>query len=490
MAFGVFIAADDLMVVATMLRPMVDDVGLTLPDDLDATAWIVNVYLIAYITAIPLAGKLSDVVGRRAVFLGGLGLFVAGSLLVPSTDSFPILLAGRALSALGGGALVPVALAVAADLYTGPARSRALGALGAVETLGWVWGPLYGAVLVRFLTWEWQFYLNVPLALAGMAVGWHLLEPKHRAGGRIDWLGATLLVAGLVALNVALLGQAEIQTVSGLEELTGPSGNPLVGPWLYVVAGAAFALFALVERRRSSGGVIDPVVAVRFGQEAGPAAALVVNALVGVGLVVALVNVPLFVNVVESRSGTGIGPTALLAGWLLTALTASMAATSYLGGALAGRVGNGLPTAAGLALAGTGFALMGWSWSPDVPAPAMAAQLALVGAGTGLVLAPTSATVVAAGGEADRGTAAGLVILFRLVGFSVGLAGLTAWGLHRFNQLRDRLELPGLGQPGYETALADASVEVTTTALSETFLGAGLALGAAFLVAVAAARRL
>ncbi len=489
-ALGVFIAADDLMVVATMLRPMINKVGMTLPDDLDASAWIVNTYLIAYIAAIPLAGKLSDLFGRRAVFMGGLTVFTLGSVVVPTTTSFSVLLLGRALSAIGGGALVPVALAVAGDLYRGADRRRALGVLNAVETLGWVWGPLYGALLVRFLTWEWQFYLNVPLALIAMALGWKVLQPNQRAGRGIDWLGAMLLTTGLIALNVALLGQAKIQTVSGLEELTGGTSNPLVGPWLFGLAGAAILWFVMVERRRSEPGRIDPVIAVRFLHDRRSAAALSVNGLVGAGLVIALVNVPLYINVVESRAGRGIGEAALLSGWLLTALTASMAATSYLGGVAAGRHGNAVPTLIGLVLASIGFLLIGSTWSPTTPRPAMAAELALVGLGIGLVLAPTSDAVVETGEEADRGAAAGLVVVFRLIGFSVGLASLTAWGLRRFNELRDKLELPSLGEPGFEDALADASVQVTTTALSETFLGAGLVLVVAFVIAGLAARRL
>lgn len=489
-AFGVFIAADDLMVVATMLRPMIDDVGMRLPDDLDATAWIVNVYLIAYIAAIPLAGKLSDILGRRAVFVAGLAIFAFGSIVVPTADSFGVLLAGRALSAVGGGALVPVAFAVASDLYHGGDRSRALGVLGAVETVGWVWGPLYGAVLVRLLSWEWQFYLNLPLAALGMFAAWRVLDPTQRSGRTIDWLGAILLTVGLVALNVALLGEAKIQTVTGLDELTGGPGNRWVGPWLYPVAAVAFVLFFVVERRRSAAGEIDPVVPLRFVQEVRSGAALVVNALLGVGIVIALVNVPLFVNIVESRAGSTIGSTALRAGWLLTALTATMAVTSYLGGLMAARVGNGSPTAAGLAGATIGFALMGWTWSADASSLVMAAELALVGAGAGLVLAPTNAAVVDSSREADRGTAAALVIVFRLIGFSIGLAALTAWGLRRFNELRDELVLPSLGEPGYETALIDASVDITTTALAETFVGAGVALGIATLIALAARRQL
>jgi len=480
-AFGVFIAADDLMVVATMLRPMIADVGLRLPDDLDSTAWIVNVYLIAYITAMPLAGRLSDVVGRRPVFVGGLAVFIVGSLIVPSTDSFAVLLVGRILSAVGGGALVPVAFAVAADVYKGAKLKRSLGTLGAIETLGWVWGPLYGAVLVRFLSWEWQFYLNVPLGLVAMFLGWRFLAPGVKADRSIDWLGAALLTVGLVAINIALLDQAKIQTVGGLEELTGASAA-FAGPWLFVVAVFGTVGFAVVQRRRSAGGPVEPIVAWGLLQRTGPGAALVVNALVGVGLAIALVNVPLFVNIVESGTGRGLRSTALLAGWLLTALTASMAVMSYAGGALSARFGNVLPTALGCGLAAFGLGLMGSTWSADPNYGWMAAQLLLVGTGIGLVLGPSSAAVVGVAAAAERGSAAGLVIMARLVGFSVGLAGLTAWGVRRFKELRGALELPVLGEPGYETAIANAATDITTTALAETFLGAGLALAVAFAV--------
>ncbi len=486
-AFGVFVAADDLMVVATMLRPIIDDLGLILPDDLDATAWIVNAYLIAYLTAMPLAGKLSDVIGRRAVFVGSLVLFAIGSAIVPSSDSFAVLLTGRVISAIGGGALVPIALAVAGDLHTGAQRTRALGLLGAIETMGWVWGPLYGAVLVRFLTWEWQFYLNIPLAIGGIVVGWRVLDPTRRATRRIDWWGIALLTVGLVALNVALLGQAKIQSVSGLEELTGGSSTWWTGPWLYPVAAVALGAFLVVERRVFAGGVIDPIVSPTVIGGRTPLAAMAVNGLVGVGLVIALVNVPLFVNIVESDSG--IGSVALLAGALLTALTATMAVTSYVGGAVAALVGNRAPIMVGVALAIVGFSIMGFTWDADTSHLLMALELAVVGAGIGLVLAPTSAAVVDAAAENDRGGAAGLVIVFRLIGFSVGLAGLTAWGLHRYSTLRDGLELPALGEPGYETALADAAVDITTTALAETFAGSALALVVALLIAFAVERQ-
>lgn len=475
-AFGVLIAADDLMVVATMLRPMVDDLGLVLPDDLDDTAWIVNAHLIAYLAVMPLAGRLSDVFGRRAVFVAALAAFLAGSLVVPTADSLAVLLAGRVLTAVGGGALVPVALAVAGDLYRGPARTRALGLLGAVETLGWVWGPLYGALLVRFASWRWQFHVNVPLALVGMAAGWSVLDPSRRARRHIGWAGPALLTAGLVALGLALLGEARVQAATGLEQLAGDPGGDPRGAWLYAAALVAFAALVVVERRSPA-----PLLDRRLLARRGPGAALAINALVGVGLVIALVNVPLFVNVVEG----GVEVAAVRSGWLLTALTASMAVASYLGGVAAARFGHRVPVVAGLALAAGALAVVGLTWGAGSAAPVMAVELAVVGAGIGLVLAPTTAAVVDAARAAERGTAAALVLVARLVGFSVGLAALTAWGLRRYDQLRAVQELPPLGAPGFEEALATAAVDTSTRALGETFLGAALALAVAGVVAAA-----
>lgn len=478
--FGVFVAADDLMVVATMLRPMIGDVGLVLPADLGDAAWIVNVYLIAYLAVMPLAGRLSDVVGRRAVFMGALAVFLAGSIVVPAAGGLGVLLVGRALTAIGGGALVPLALAVAGDLHVGARRARAVGLIGAVETLGWVWGPLYGAVLVRYASWQWQFHLNVPLALGAMAVGWRALEPTRRAAPRLDWLGAVALTVAVVAVNLALLGDARIQSVGGLDELRGGGGRSFTGPWLYGVA--AVALLALVAAERRA---VEPVIRRALVVGRLPAAALAVNALLGFGLVIALINVPLFVNVV----GDGVRSSAVLAGWLLTALTAAMAATSYLGGLLTGRFGAGAPTAAGLGLAVVGFAAMGAGWSVDTGSATMALELAVVGAGIGLVLTPTSTAFVDVAAEDERGGAAGLVIMARLIGFSVGLATVTAWGLHRYDELRRAIELPALGSPGYGDALAAATRDVTTTALAETFLGAALALALALPLAIALRRQ-
>ncbi len=135
-AFGVFVAADDLTVVSTMLRQIILDLEIPLPQGLDKAAWIVNVYLIAYVAVMPLAGRLSDLLGRRAVYMGGMGLFLIGSVWVPLAPDLGWFMVGRVLTAVGGGTLVPVAMSVVGDVYPREKRAAAMGTLGAIDTAG------------------------------------------------------------------------------------------------------------------------------------------------------------------------------------------------------------------------------------------------------------------------------------------------------------------------------------------------------------------
>ena len=474
-AFGVFVAADDLTVVSTMLRPIIGDLGIVLPDGLDDAAWIVNAYLIAYVAVMPFSGRLSDLLGRRKVYIAALSLFVIGSFFIPRTTTLGPFLAGRVLTALGGGALVPIGMAVVGDAYAEARRARALGVLGAVDTLGWVWGPLFGAMLVRYLSWQWQFHLNIPLGILGIVAAWWALAEYDQPvrTGRIDWMGAGALTVALVGLNLALLGSAEIQSVTGLEELTGSTGAGL--RWLYPVALVAGIVFVLRERRTA-----DPIIDFALFRGRNLSAAVAINFLVGGALVIAMVDVPLFVNVVE----VNVARSAVVAGWVLSALTAAMAVAAYVGGRLTERWWYRPPVLTGLVLAAGAFILMGIGWEVDTPYPLMAVQLAVLGLGFGLVVAPTSAAVVDGATPDRRGTAASLVVVLRLIGLSVGLSGLTAWGLFRFNQFRGQVELPPLGDPGYQDALQTAQATVTTSALAETFLAAGVVVLVALAVAL------
>jgi len=461
-AFGVFIAADDLTVVSTMLRQIIGDLGIPVPEGFDQVAWLVNSYLVAYVAVMPFMGRLSDVLGRRRVFVGALALFLAGSLWIPFTSSLGWFIVGRVLTAIGGGAMVPVALAVIGDVYEEERRPGALGVLGAVDTIGWVWGPLFGAMLVRYLSWRWQFYLNVPLALVGITATWWALQGLDRPAERrrIDWPAAAALSGTLVALNIALVSTGEISGVSELAELTGERSIPTLP--FFVVAGAALVLFLFFEQRSP-----DPVIDLRLFLRPNFASSLAINFLVGAVLIIAMVDVPLFVNLVVE---TDLERAAVLSGWVLCSLTATMALAAYAGGRLTERTWYRPVVLAGLVVTAAGFLIMGLTWNEDVALLHMVWNLAVLGVGFGLIAAPTNAAAVDAVPADRRGVAGGLVILARLMGLAVGLSGLTAWALHRFDMARRTVDLPPIGDPGYQQAMDQARAQLTADALAETFL--------------------
>jgi len=439
-SFGVFIAADDLTVVSTMLRQIIGDLGIPLPEGFDRAAWIVNSYLVAYVAVMPFMGRLSDVIGRRRVYLGALTLFLIGSIWIPLAPNLSWFVAGRVITAIGGGAMVPVALAVIGDVYE-----------------------------------------NIPLAAIGIAVTWWALRDhdRPRERRRIDWPAALSLSVTLVCLNVALVNTGQISAVSELAELTGDTSVPTVP--FFVAAAISFALFLWFETRSR-----DPVIDLRLFRTPNFAPAILVNFLIGAVLIIAMVDVPLFVNLVVE---TNLEKAAVLSGWILSALTASMAVAAYAGGRLTEITWYRPVVIGGLVFVAAGFLVMGITWDEDVTVWHMAWNLVLLGIGFGVMTAPTNAAAVDTAPADRRGVAGGLVILARLMGLAVGLSGLTAWALHRFDTLRRTIDLPPLDSPGYREALEQAQAGLTSSALSETFLFSAALAAAAIPVALWLRRR-
>jgi MFS family permease len=484
-SFGVFIAADDLTVVSTMLVQILKDLDISIQTQLDEAAWIVNGYLIAYVVTMPFMGRVSDIFGRRLVFVGCLFVFAIGSMLVVLAPSLPWMVAARAVTAIGGGAMVPVAIAIVGDVFPDERRPFAMGILGAVDTAGWIWGPLYGAIIVRYLNWRWQFYLNVPLSALAAAAAFYALRDlrPHPDDGkqsrRLDVLGAILLTLALLAINVGLTqAGGGLGGASPSFDFDQPQGKDpgLNIAWpLFAVGAIGFGLFALVERRQVIRKRVRPLIDLAIFRRRNLSLACLVNFFTGFVLIIAMVDVPIFVNVIL---GETIQSAAVDSGRILSALTIAMAIASVLGGWLCERYGYRLPTLLGLALIGAAFLLMGRTWQVDVGYGQMAIHLALAGAGFGLVIAPTATAVVDAVVAEQRGVASALVIVLRLMGMTIGLSALTAWGLHRFDVL-GRAGLPPLTDPSY----LDSLTRITARVLRETFLISGVVSLVTFLPA-------
>ena len=442
---GLFVAALDTYVVVTLLPAMVADIGLTI-DRFEQATPIVTGFLGGYVVAMPLLGAYSDVRGRLPVYAGCMAVFALGSAVTATAGlwsfaGLPWLIGGRFLQGLGGGGLVPLSLALAADLYSGERRTLALGSVAALQEAGSVFGPLYGATLAALAgslgTWRFVFWVNLPLAaicaagllLAGRTVNGRAEAPRSST---VDWVGACLLGLGLGSLVIALYpDDPSMRATSGLLI---PAG---------IVSLALLSVYGWRQLRQ-----LEPLIPRELLRSRTFAGATLANVLIGVALMVALVDVPLLGRLVFDLDQLG-------SGLLLSHFLVGVPAGALLGGLLGGRVGARITAVAGMAVAAAAFGQMS-GWQANELSlnlgPFRVADLALgaCGLGFGLVIAPLAATVLELTRAAQHGLAASLVVLARTMGMLVGLSALTAFGLYRFRQI---LGTPNLTDPDVQARI-------------------------------------
>ena len=426
---GLFIAALDAYVVVTLLPAMIGDVGLTVEHFEQATP-IVTGFLGGYVVAMPLLGAYSDARGRAPVYAACMVAFAAGSAITATAGlwsfaGLPWLVAGRVLQGLGGGGLVPLTLALAADLYRDRARTLALGSVAGLQEAGSVFGPLYGASIAALAAtaggWRFVFWLNVPLAAifgAGLVIATRRTAPAPLpATSSIDWLSAALLGLGLGLLVVALYPDDPDHRATSA--LLVPAG---------ITSVAFLALYGWRQVHR-----LEPLVPRELLQSRAFIGAGVSNVLIGAALMVALVDVPVLGRLVFSLDQLG-------SGLLLSRFLAGIPVGAVLGGWLGGRLGGRVVAVAGMVLSAVAFLQMS-TWPANAltlhlgPLRQADVALAACGLGFGLVIAPLTAAVLALTRDQSHGLATSLVVLARTMGMLVGLSALTAFGLYRFHQI-------------------------------------------------------
>lgn len=455
---GLFIAALDAYVVVTLLPAMIGDVGLTI-DRFEQATPIVTGFLAGYVIAMPLLGTYSDVRGRAPVYAACVALFAVGSVITATAGlwsfaGLPWLVAGRLIQGLGGGGLVPLSLALAADLYHHRSRTLALGSVAGLQEAGSVFGPLYGATLASAAAsaggWRFVFWLNLPLAAicgAGLLIASRRVGLETaRAASSVDWISAAFLGLGLGLLVVALYPDDPDHRAT----------NSLFFP------AAATSILVLGVYGWRQVRQLEPLIPRELLRSRGFIGASVANLLIGVALMVALVDVPLLGRLVFNLDQLG-------SGLLLTQFLIGIPVGAVVGGLVGGRAGTRLTAAVGIVLSAVAFFQMS-QWRADEltlhlgPLRQADIALAMCGLGFGIVIAPLTAAVLTLTGGESHGLATSLVVLARTMGMLVGLSALTAFGLYRFHQI---LGTPVLNDPDLRARIKHLAQLVAAAFLQE-----------------------
>src|SRR5438128_8738567 len=280
---------------AVMTSTIVSTATPTIVDELHGLnlyAWLFSSYLLASSVTVPVVGKLSDLFGRRPFYIGGLLLFLLGSAFSGLSQNMGELIAARAVTGIGGGALMALGVTTIGDIFSPRERGRWMGLIMSVFGLGSIVGPLVGGFITDHFGWRWVFYVNLPLGLIALALIGFLL-PRLAGHGRvrIDWLGIALLVAGVLPILVGL-------TWAGL---TYPWGSPQVIGAL--VAGAVLLVaFAIWENHAP-----EPILTLHLFENRAFTVAVILSFLVGVSLFGALTFLPLYAQGVLGYSAQDSG---------------------------------------------------------------------------------------------------------------------------------------------------------------------------------------
>nr|BFF21224.1 MDR family MFS transporter [Promicromonospora thailandica] len=394
------LVALDATILATASTTIARELGA-----FEQVPWLFSAYTLAQAVTVPVYGRLADVLGRKRVMLVGIALFLLGSVLCAVAWSMPALIWSRVLQGLGAGAILPLSMTIASDIYTLAERARTQGYMASVWAVSSVLGPTLGGVFSQFVSWRWIFWVNVPIGAVALLTLWRTFREKERDGARepVDYLGAVLLTGGSTLLVLGLLegghawGWASPQSIG----IFGAS----------VVLLAAFAVAA----RRTAHPIFDLRLLRRRVVGASTAASLMVG-VITLGL---STYVPIY-----AQGVLGVGP--LVAGFALASLTLGWPIAATLSGRVYLTIGFRWTSTIGslVVLAGTLLTLLLGTGSAVWQ---ISASVFVIGLGMGLVAVPTLLAAQHSVGWGERGAVTATNMFARSIGQAVGSPRSGRW---------------------------------------------------------------
>jgi EmrB/QacA subfamily drug resistance transporter len=394
---GAFIGQLDASIVQLALPALEREFHATLT----AVSWVAIAYLLAYASLLPVFARLSEMFGRKLLYMGGYALFTGASLMCGWAGDLKLLILFRLLQGVGGALLGANSITILVKA-AGPAkRGRAMGLFAAAQAVGVSAGPVAGGLLLGTLGWRWVFWVSVPFGVAGVIIGWLVLPQTSDLGTekRFDWKGALLLTPGVVSI-VLILSEFHAWGIKSLPLMGTVLAALILLPW-----------FAWRERKAAA-----PLIDLHLFHS--PA---FTGGVIAVNLSYALLYSMFFLMSFAFIRGFGDSP--ISAGLRLAIVPVALGLLAPISGALYERMGARLITTVGMALCLGAIVLLSHTLTGAIGSgiPRMVA-LALFGIGLGLFIAPNNSATVAAAPEERSGEAGGMLNLMRVLGCIVGVA--------------------------------------------------------------------
>ncbi len=409
---GLFLVALDQTIIATALAAITEEF-----DSFSSLGFIVTAYMLTSTVTVPIAGKLSDMYGRRPILLAGVGIFTAASLLSGTAGSIGWLIAARALQGIGGGMIMANAFTIIGDLFSPRERGKWQGFIGAVFGISSVLGPMLGGWLTDgqhifglVTDWRWTFFINVPIGIiAGLVIARFMPNIKHDAKHVPDYLGAIFIT---IALSAVVLAVDNTETIfAGLIDMGVNVG--IIKAVLWVIFAIAAGVFVGIERRAK-----QPILSLRFFANKTFRMMTIIILLFGAAFMGSILYLTQFNQQV-------FGASASEAGYMLLPMMGGMMLSSIAIGQIIARVGRYKPfIVAGLGITTLAVASL-VTMTPETPYWHEAIIMTFVGLGLGMAMPILTLAIQNEFTHKDMGSATSSVQLFRGLGQTIGTAILS-----------------------------------------------------------------
>lgn len=423
---GMLLAALDQMIVSTALPTMVGELG-----GVSLMAWVITAYILSATISMPIYGKMGDLIGRRSLYLGALGVFVIGSIFTGFSQTIGQLILFRGVQGLGGGGLMVLSMAIIADLVPARDRAKYMGAMGAVFGLAAVLGPLIGGYFTDYASWRWAFWINIPLGFGAILVAWRGLHlPKPIAKYSLD-------IAGILAMAAAVICLTLLTSWGGTQYVW---SSPII---LGLIAGIiGFSIFFIWAERRAT----DPIIPLGLFQNRIFVVATLLGLLVGIAMFASIGFLPTFMQMVYGYSAT-------VSGFLMLPMVIGITMTAIGSGFAVTRTGRYkiFPILSTIVIAAALFLFSTIDVGQSVVLVCF--YIFLLGLGTGLMIQILVIAVQNAVPADMVGTATAANNFFREIGATIGISIVGALFAKRLqSELSSNLpSVDGLMVPNTET---------------------------------------